>query len=309
MAATTTSSTHRNMYKATNMALHYWEAEQSFFQSILAISAPCPEELFQALIMINYLRSVSGMSHLTSRRHAGTRMVLKKLLSFSAPKWANKMEGFAGWKPSGDGVDFVGPRFEQSEGSSPSSTEPMPSRTMTPILPTPPLSISQGELSVSHKPAGIIEANLWLHIGIVYQSAVTLYAIRTLILDLAEEKSFLHNSEMTKDINVDAVRLESRKALAEALAPFYSGLKNAHQFGKLVYFPMFVCGMETCNEEPALQNFVARGLETVGRACGTLGPISAADELKGYWNVCANEERHVTWDDYFQGRPDFIFGF
>lgn len=310
MAATTAPSTHGDMYRATTMALHYWEVEQSFFQSILAISAPCPEELFQALIMVNYLRSASGRPHLASRRRAGTCMVLEKLVSFSAPRWAKRMEGFAGWKASGDGVDFVTPRPRQGEADTPSSSSgSTPSRTTTPVLSVTPQSLAPGSSPLTPRSSsGTLETDLWLHIGIVYQSAITLYAIRTLILELSEEKGFLRTG-MTQNFDVNDVRQESRKALAEAIAPLYSDSENAHQFGKLVYFPMFVCGMEATDDETALRDFVVHGLETVGRACGTLGPISAADELRGYWAACASVGRQVTWDEYFEGRPDFIFGF
>ncbi|KAI1869399.1 hypothetical protein JX265_006489 [Neoarthrinium moseri] len=287
------------------MALHYWEVEPGFFQSNLGISAPCPEELFQVLILTNYLRAISSKPELASKRHAGTRMVLEKLDSFSAPKWALKMKGFRGWRPSGDGV-----QFDNVEASS-SPPKYVPSQKDT----TPKSAESSPESLVKVEETSPIvieaqESDLWLNIGIIYHSAISLYATRTLIIDLPEDKDFLSSRDAAKP-DLETMRRESRQALADCLTPIFSDPVNAHQLGKLVYFPMFVCGMEAKPDEEDLQNFVVNGLQMVGRACGTLGPISAADELRGYWAACERKEDggHVSWDEYFGDRPDFIFGF
>ncbi|KAK9419381.1 putative Fungal-specific transcription factor domain-containing protein [Seiridium unicorne] len=308
MAATTAPSTHRCMYSATTMALHYWEIEPGIFQSNLAISMPCPEELFQVLILVNYLRAISSKKNLTSRRHAGTRMVLEKLQSFSAVQWAMKMKGFRGWKPSGDGVDFDTTASEHGETSSPPTAKGPRSQGTTPISSKPSPTLKR-EASDTPEPTAQI-TDLWLNIGIVYRSAVLLYAIRTLIADLSEDKDILFTKD-SPHLNLEALCLEHRRALVECLTPIFSDATNAHQFGKLVYFPMFVCGMELGSADKEVQDFVAQGLETVGTACGTLGPISAADELRGYWAASAEkgEGEHVTWDEWFEGKPDFIFGF
>ncbi|KAI0125416.1 fungal-specific transcription factor domain-containing protein [Xylariales sp. AK1849] len=319
MAATTAPSTHENMYEATTMALHYWKAAPGIFQSNLAISAPCPEELFQTLILVNYLRAVSGKPDLMKRRHAGTRMVLEKLRSFSAPQWAIRMRGFMGWKSTGDGVDFDDNTRKQSSGSS----VPEVSQIHTPIssksspkASPPNATMSTGQVTNAS------DTDLWLNIGIIYRAAILLYAIRTLILDLPDDKDYLFEEEEEDSPGVEnaahfdipTLRLETRHILSDSLKPIFSNAASAHQLGKLVYLPMFVCGMEA--DEKEVQDFVAAGLEMVGRACGTLGPISAADELRGYWTACAEaaqeadgEAAHVTWDGYFTGRPDFIFGF
>lgn len=331
MGATTAPSTHKHMYAATTMALHYWEVEPGIFQSNLAISMPCPEELFQTLILINYLRAISRRADLTSRRHAGTRMVLEKLRGFSAPQWAMKMKYFRGWKTSGDGVQFDDGDDGDGQESPRVGTESSPSTAGSRSQdPTPgpaklsPLPKRESPDTPPEPGAAAHITDLWLNVAIAYRSAILLYAVRTLLTDLPEDKAFLFeaaasDSGIRRQKDLDALRLESRRALAECLVPIFADAASAHDFGKLVYFPMFVCGMEMDGEgedrrqRAARQDWVTRGLETVGMACGTLGPISAADELRGYWAASAESRakrgEHVTWDGWFEGRPDFIFGF
>ncbi|KAI1379478.1 fungal-specific transcription factor domain-containing protein [Hypoxylon crocopeplum] len=286
MAATTASSTHKHMAVATSMALRYWESEAGIFQTILAVSAPCPEELFQSLILVNYLRSISEKPKSISRRHAGTRMVLAKIRRFIPAEWAMQMREFKGWKRTGDGVEFNTPQDEAQSRSS------LIKRSATVI-----------------DPSGIPEYNIWLSVGVVYRAAILLYAIRTLILDLPEGKEFLHGEGRTPDF--ERLRLETRETLAGSLAPLFLSMDSTRRIGKLVFFPVFVCGMEANPNDRELQEFITKGLQMLGQTMGTFGPISAIDELKRKWaaDAATPEGSHVTWDDYFRGRPDFIFGF
>ncbi|ETS74089.1 hypothetical protein PFICI_13955 [Pestalotiopsis fici W106-1] len=309
IAATTAPSTHKHMYAATTMALQYYKVEEGIFQCNLAISMPCPEELFQTLILINYLRAITRRTDLTSRRHAGTRMVLEKLQGFSAPQWALKMKYFKGWKTSGDGVQFDDKEALGVGAASPSTTRSS-SQDTTPGL-SGPSPHPKRETPDTPEPRTPI-TDLWLNVAIAYRSAILLYAVQTLITDIAEDKDFLHAADGgIQPDDLAAVCLESRRALAECLIPIFADPTSAHDFGKLVYFPMFVCGMQLNVDDHSSQDWVTRGLETVGTACGTLGPISAAEELRGYWAASAkcNYGERVTWDKWFEGRPDFIFGF
>lgn len=346
------------MAVAASMALHYWEVEPDIFQYNLGVSSPCPEELFQTLILVNYLRSIAHKDKLKSRRQSGTRMVLKKLRAFNPVKWATRMKSFRGWKKTGDGVEFDEPRTVRSSsggGATPGpepEPEPEPQRGQTGFpasdyhhqhkhkyrnqyhhnLPSPPYSTP----GLTAKTSGIPESDLWLNIAIIYQAAILLYTIRTLILDLPEDKSFLYEATATgagsavagsgpesgsggeadqqdfdEDLDLISLRLEARQALRSSLAPIFTDHESAKTLGKLVFFPMFVCGMEAGPNDRDLQEFIAGGLERVGQACGTFGPIGAVDELRGKWaaDAAAPKGTHVTWDDYFAGRPDFVFGF
>ncbi|XXG98304.1 hypothetical protein Hte_004627 [Hypoxylon texense] len=265
-AATTTPSSHECMAPATSMALHYWKAETDIFQSILAISAPYPEELFQSLILVNYLRSISGKPELASRRQAGTRMVLAKIRSFNPTEWAARMKGFRGWKRNGDGVEF-----DISQGTRSLSRTDTQSSSSSPAD-SPMTTIRSSEISGSH---------LWLTVGVIYRAAILLYTIRTLILDLPEGKEFLYEDDSTLDI--EKLRAQTYEILSRALVPLFHDIDCARRIGKLVFFPVFVCGMETSPDDNERQEFVTRGLQMLGQTMGTFGPISAIDELRRKW--------------------------
>ncbi|KAK7966210.1 C6 transcription factor [Apiospora aurea] len=292
MAATTTPSTHPQAANATSMALHHWEADPAVFQFNLAISCPCPEELFQALILINYLRYTTVRQELQAKRQRGTCMVLSKLKAFSAPAWASRMRKFRGWKSSGNGVDFDDDGRARRKSPA-SGTESDPDDEM--------------EDEDEESPSEVPKADLWLNVAIIYQSAILLYALRTLIIDVQQQKrqdaeegkengkggSVTEEPESAEDlsyldrefpgIDVAALRLETRQALIDTLTPIFADVTWASNVAKLIFFPMFVCGMETGPQEHELQAFVAGGLERVGRTYGTLGPIAAAEELREKW--------------------------
>ncbi|ORY71058.1 fungal-specific transcription factor domain-containing protein [Pseudomassariella vexata] len=312
IAATTTPTTHRYMAEATSMACRYWEVEPGFFQVNLAISAPCPEELFQTLILINYLRSISLKPSLSDRRQAGTRMVLNKIRSFNPTEWATRMKMFKGWKSSGDGVEFVDDARSPSRHSHTPTPLPTPSHAPRRAANVSSASSSSSRSNSDAKlnsPTDIPEADLWLNISIIYQAAILLYAIRTLILDMPQDRNGLLSENPR--LNITRLRQHTRQTLADAVAPVFSDPSSAHQIGKLIFFPVFVLGMEVGHNEKELQEFVTDGLALLGHTCGTLGPIAAIDEVRGKWaaDAAAPEGTHVTWDEYFQGRPDFIFGF
>ncbi|KAK8067232.1 hypothetical protein PG997_013979 [Apiospora hydei] len=294
MAATTTPSTHPQAANATSMALHHWEADPAVFQFNLAISCPCPEELFQALILINYLRYTTVRPELRAKRQRGTCMVLSKLMAFSAPAWASRMKKFRGWKSSGNGVDFDDDGRARRKSPAFGADYSDPDDEM--------------EDEDEESPSEVPKADLWLNVAIIYQSAILLYALRTLIIDVQQQKrqnteegkengkgervkeeagesdedlSYLHRD--FPGIDVAALRLETRQTLIDTLTPIFADVTWASNVAKLIFFPMFVCGMETGPREHELQAFVAGGLERVGRTYGTLGPIAAAEELREKW--------------------------
>lgn len=303
MAATTTPSTHPQAANATSMALHHWEADPAIFQFNLAISCPCPEELFQALILINYLRYTTIRPELKSKRQKGTCMVLSKLKAFSVTAWASRMKGFRGWKSSGNGVDF------DDDGRT---------RRKSPAFGAD-LDSADEMLEDEESPSQVPKEDLWLNVAIIYRAAILLYALRTLIVDVQqqhkrqeEEEDISYLDAEFPGIDVEALRLETRQTLIDTLTPIFADVTWAHNVAKLIFFPMFVAGMETGCREHELQAFVAGGLEHVGRTYGTLGPIAAAEELREKWaaDAAAGEAAGpITWDGWFQGRPEFIFGF
>ncbi|KAK8110628.1 uncharacterized protein PG998_007085 [Apiospora kogelbergensis] len=313
MAATTTPSTHPQAANATSMALHHWEADPAIFQFNLAISCPCPEELFQALILINYLRYTTIRPELTAKRQKGTCMVLGKLKAFSVTAWASRMKKFRGWKSSGNGVDFDDDGWTRRKSPAFGFEDDTADEMM----------------KDEESPSEVPKEDLWLNVAIIYRSAILLYALRTLVVDV-QQQSHQDTEDKREDkvkeeeedlsylygefpgINVETLRLETRQTLIDTLTPIFADVTWAHNVAKLIFFPMFVAGMETGPHEHDLQAFVAGGLEHVGRTYGTLGPIAAAEELREKWAVDAAAPLGtppITWDRWFQRRPEFIFGF
>ncbi|KAH7031387.1 fungal-specific transcription factor domain-containing protein [Microdochium trichocladiopsis] len=324
-SATTTSTRHPKMSEAASMALHYWEAAPNMFQANLAISAPCPEELFQSIILINYLRTTVCRPSMRSRRQGGTRMVLEKVRSFNIPKWAARMKKFKGWRRSGDSVDFedesTPPRtLSSSSDSSSAQNSPGEDHAMSTSQTGSPDTTSTSP----RQPA----PDIWLDVAVMWHSAVLLYATRTLLLDVDEPKDFLidngaYTSPWTSTTAAQLLQeiLDLRRAthevLLETLTPAFSDPETAREVGKLVFFPAFTCGMEISGHVAeseaeatlARQELVSNGLELIGQACGTMAPISAAEEVRIKWALEAQEQRTIRWDDYFTARPDFTFGF
>ncbi|KXJ86174.1 fungal-specific transcription factor domain-domain-containing protein [Microdochium bolleyi] len=326
LSATTTSTQHPKMPAAVSMALQYWEAAPNMFQANLAISAPCPEELFQSIILINYLRTIVHRPTMQARRWAGTRMVLDKIQSFNIPQWAARMQKFRGWKRSGESVEFeddASPPRTLSSSSEWSSSQTSPAddqhemSTMDTDSPTTtnPSPRSQGP-------------DLWLDVGLLYHCGVLLYAIQTLLLDVDEDKSFLlgdsasarhWSSRDELGIQQEILQLHqaTHETLLDTLRPVFSDHETAREVGKLVFFPAFMCGMGVSGcvlaadveANIAKQSLVSTGLELMGQACGTLAPICAAEEVRTKWALEAREQKKVRWDDYFAARPDFTFGF
>ncbi|CAJ2514019.1 Uu.00g021380.m01.CDS01 [Anthostomella pinea] len=182
-------------------------------------------------------------------------MVLAKILSFDPA---------AGWKKTGSGVKFDKSLTSQDQATarseSPSTAETSHATTLSSVVP---------------------DADLWLNVGIIYRAGILLYMLRTLVLDISEDKSYLH--EANPSLEIATLRLETRRVLASALAPIFSDSASTKHLGKLVFFPVFVCGMEAGQGEKALQEFIVHGLEMLGRMLGTFGPVSAVDELRGKW--------------------------
>lgn len=270
------------------MALKYWEIEPGVFQFISTTAMPVPDELFQVIVLVNYLRTLLGNKRLLSRLRSGTKMVINKVLLFSPTDYANKMHGFNGWKTTGNAVDF-------SQTASPSQTA----------------SDSSGDGSAHSSPSTDTSRSsnvgeVWLSVAIMYRASVLLYALRTLVIDSDDNPSLLLPEG--SNVNVENLRRETLDILASAVAPIFADPVSGHKLGKLTLWPMFILGMETDYHDTALRDFVTNGFALLSQAMGSMGPLGAIDELQSKWTMDEErgKENRVTWDEYFQGRADYI---
>ncbi|KAK7957175.1 uncharacterized protein PG986_006397 [Apiospora aurea] len=289
MGATTCSSKHDNMPVASLMALKYWEIEPNILRLLAATPNPCPEDVFQSIILINYLRTISRDGKLRKRRQSGTRMVLDKILRFSPTEYAARMHNFTGWKPNGKDVGFA---------NSPDESQPLP-----------PGSGSQRGGSSSESPSSAdspSDQDLWLSVAAVYRAAALIYGLRTLVVDSEDDDTTLLLPEEVTD--VAALREEACQTLTDTLTPVFSDQDTMYRIGKLVMWPLFILGMEVHHRDLAQRKFFVDGFAMLSRMMGVLGPIGAIDELTHKWALDSErtEGSRVAWDDYFEGRPDYI---
>ncbi|KAK9425551.1 putative Fungal-specific transcription factor domain-containing protein [Seiridium unicorne] len=291
IGSTTTSSTHSDMPVACQMAMHYWEIEPGVLQYVATTCIPVPDVLFRVISLVNYLRSIENRSELAGRRKAGTKMAIEKVLSFSPTEYSSKMQYFNGWSTSGKEVGFSdGHTSPQTLSTSSSSSEGQSSTASSPS--TDQLQKSVGEM--------------WLGIGVMYRASTLLYTLRTLVIDSEEDPSQFLPEKF--NISVDALRQETFEILYGALTPVFSDPVTMHQIGKLIMWPLFILGMETHHMNTHLRDFVTNGFSALSQALGTLGPIGVVNELEVKWGIDAERAHNsrVKWDDYFQGREDFI---
>ncbi|KAK8051008.1 fungal-specific transcription factor domain-containing protein [Apiospora rasikravindrae] len=267
MGATTCSSKHPKMSVSSLMALKYWEIEPNILRLLAATPNPCPEEIFQSIILVNYLRTIARNEKLRKRRQSGTRMVLAKILRFSPTEYAARMHNFTGWKTNGKDVGFA---------NSPDESQPLPSG-------------SQG---------GAVAA--------VYRAAALIYGLRTLVVDAEDDDTTLLLPD--EAANVAALREEACQTLADTLTPVFSDQDTMYRIGKLVMWPLFILGMEVHHRDLARRKFFVDGFAMLSRTMGVLGPVGAIDELTHKWALDSEraEGSRVAWDDYFEGRPDYI---
>lgn len=263
---------------ATAMALKYWEIEPHVLQFIATTCMPCPDVLFQVLILVNYLRTTTHRPSLRDKRQFGTREAIEKVLSFSPAEYATKMQYFKGWSTNGKELVF-------DHGT------PGPASPPT----TPPSDTSYGSGS-----------GLWLSLAVMYRASILLYLLRTLVIDSEDDEREL--LPQNSSLNVDTLRQETFGVLYETIAPVFAHPVTMHQVGKLIMWPLFILGMETDHTNRKLRDFVTSGFVKLSHALCTLGPLGVVEELEVKWRI--DEESTIgarpTWDDYFEGREDFI---
>ncbi|KAI0132800.1 fungal-specific transcription factor domain-containing protein [Xylariales sp. AK1849] len=287
MGSTTTASTHRDMAVATTMAMKYWEIEPGVLQFVATTCMPCPDELFRVIILVNYLRTIAH-KQMKTKRQSGTRMVIEKVLTFSPTLYATMMNSFNGWSKNGKEVGF-GPE------NSPPHTIPSSTGSQTSQSSSPSTDTSRG-----------YDSEIWLIVGVMYRASTLLYALRTLIIDSEDDPAELLPTNTKFD--VETLRAETVEILSSAVAPVFSDPASMHRIGKLILWPLFILGMETNHTNTALINFVTNGFAVLSQAMGTLGPMGAISELELKWKIDAQRPpgSRIAWDDYFQGREDYI---
>lgn len=296
IGSTTTPSGHGDMPVACNMAMQYWDIEPGVLQYIATTCIPVPDVLFRVITLVNYLRTIAGRPSLCAKRRSGTRMAIQKVVDFSPADYAAVMRDFDGWSTSGKEVSFGGGEAREQQSRQGGTSSSSPATDSAPQRPN---------------------SDLWLGLGVMYRAATLLYALRTLVVDSEDPPAQLLPETMSSDdasssasSSVASLRRTTFSALHAALVPVFADPVSMHQVGKLIMWPLFVLGMETEHRDAGRRRFVAEGFSSLSLALGTLGPVGVVNALEVKWRMDAEREEgalpRARWDDYFQGREDFI---
>ncbi|KAI4633915.1 uncharacterized protein J4E87_001082 [Alternaria ethzedia] len=120
----------------------------------------------------------------------------------------------------------------------------------------------------------------WLTVGLVYKSAVALYATLSLcpLMVLPTIPSLL----------------ESQTAYGDVLLSNLGTALKAPRMAKFMVWPLIVAGVEAMHRGEGTRNWIEAGLEDLSRTLGTSCPLKVCSVLKRYWKGGV-----AGWDECF----------
>lgn len=162
-------------------------------------------------------------------------------------------------------------------------------------------SAVMGEVSLPHREASLWD---WKSLARIYQAAVSLYCISSLLDTTDTAATSSHPTGLvTKTITLRKtyyynVLMHSLKEIA---------LSQTHQLRKLVLWPLVIAGLHTDLGHKDDRRFIAGELEWISRILGIATPLVANDFLEKLWqngerSGCCDGSR---WDNLFD-RP-YVF--
>jgi len=120
----------------------------------------------------------------------------------------------------------------------------------------------------------------WLTVGLVYKSAVALYATLSLcpLMVLPTTPSLL----------------ESQTTYGDVLLSNLGTALKAPRMAKFMVWPLIVAGVEAMHRGEGTRNWIEAGLEDLSRTLGTSCSLKVCSVLKRYWKGGV-----VGWDECF----------
>ncbi|ODH44663.1 hypothetical protein ACO22_00820 [Paracoccidioides brasiliensis] len=241
---------------------------------------PCPNELFDYIIRINYFRALSAHAVGTNNMmidFANIQMLLQNILSFSAPNWADGMvQHYA-------------------------NTAVIPHRKTT------------GDFII--RP----DRDIWLQIATIYQAAILLYCIRSLALDFQGLILASYSSDTAADmisyVTVQDIQIVARQTLSDHLGKIFAPGSDLlrQSLARVVTWPLFIAGVEAGDhfeDATALRKLVLSAFGRLSRALGTLHFRDARAFLENEYrrrdsiSIAGNPDYRCWWDDVFEQLPD-----
>jgi hypothetical protein len=150
-------------------------------------------------------------------------------------------------------------------------------------------------VGISHREslAGLSE---WQAIASVYQSAIAIYCMASLLSDGEADAS------AEPQLATRAVLAKAREACRLVLLDRLREVSKCSQLRKLVLWPLFVAGIEA--EDEATRRFITAELRWISHALGTAAPLVAKDLLeKRVWRLRLGGD---AWDCLFDQPYVFV---
>ncbi|KAJ6789532.1 hypothetical protein PWT90_03113 [Aphanocladium album] len=144
----------------------------------------------------------------------------------------------------------------------------------------------------------------WGPVGKAYQAAIALYCISSLA-DVDEIAKHSVSGAFHRVSEVLVLKESCRRSLLGNLKEIATD--PISQLRKLVFWPVFMAGISSDDDEDGARTFVLSELLHISRSLGTAAALIAHGFLEKQWaSGTANQSNHFyTWDELFD-RP-FIF--
>jgi hypothetical protein len=230
----------------------------------LDIGFPCPNELLEAVVRINYLRA--SMAKVVDNQHSTTNSQVLKLfeqiISFSPPDWVRDRK-----------VSLVTPGSD--------------------LLNSP--ATNYNNCTATEHPW-----SHWLALISIFKMAVLLYFTRTLILD--QDTPHILSLDNGLSVDIDSTRSTASDSLLKYLRQLLrpSSPRGGPWLGKFLFWPLFIAGMEChySNSMPmaVARKFIADSLCQLSHYQGDLSMLDAASFLQHIWRIQSSPNDHQCVD-------------
>lgn len=144
----------------------------------------------------------------------------------------------------------------------------------------------------------------WTPVGNAYQAAISLYCIYSLsnVDEVAKEGDKISCARLSEiQLQIESCRSSLLSNLTQLVTD------PVPQLRKLVFWPVFIAGIISKEDEDGTRNFVRSELLYISRVLGTAAALVARDFLDTKWQSIepANSQTWNSWDHLFD-RP-YIF--
>ncbi|KAJ5370419.1 Zn(2)-C6 fungal-type DNA-binding domain-containing protein [Penicillium cataractarum] len=268
--------------KTVNKQLEYIPKLSTFYKDGLESGFPCPNELVECLIRINYARSLNSVPlGDSSHVNALAEELIHKIASFWPKAWADKQ-----YRDSTKHLPISSPSQCSSDSETIVNDGYSPSTDVANATLTLPVITSSSAVSASL--ASDLKGS-WEDLAKAFQATILLHCLQTLFLfreTPPRVPGIVLGLEMRDEFaitNAVMLRDHALKMLLSAIHRLWDVEPKdpASWCGKFLMWPMFVAGMEL-NSSPEMTGerlFLCKSLSKLCDYLGDLSPLDAAAML------------------------------